>query len=35
MVKKVTDLELKYICTHVGELLESNEFDTHVADKLR
>ena len=35
LVKKVTDLELKYILTHVGELLESNEFDAHVADKLR
>jgi len=28
-------LELKYILTHVGELLESNEFDANVADKLR
>ena len=35
LVKKVTDLELKYILTHVGELLESNEFDANVADKLR
>jgi hypothetical protein len=35
LVKKVTDLELKYILTHVGELLESHEFDTNVTDKLR
>lgn len=35
IVKKLEEQDLRYLCTHVGELLESHEFDIQKNDRLK